>query len=480
MLKISTPRLEIHKPGNDDPDDEADHIIAGDDIQFAEESQRVDKFKDVGIVEIWNGDGRHAGKITSGDMARFLVRVEDDADVKHRFTGMVRNVRYERSHDESGFIEVELGGYVGEIMASRRFSGARENRPIATEPGVGDGLINELIRRECPELDRSGIQPIPKTADVFLRQNRIKPVVDGLAAQGRAVVWGEDTTVKTATLSGLSPEFSIGKGDITGEYSYNILDDELANDVRIDGGDDYAEENRNEGVDAYETVTEADPHTFEFNTRKSEVDRIQLWTRPNDAAASDDEITVRLQAPNSDGTGPIAPGDDESDVARESLTSEFLADDGFTEFVFGSNSLPSRDMWVIVEGTGGHELGVDTDGDAVFVQFFPFPVIAAQSDESSISEYRRREYAENDDSLRSRDSVRNRVAEVLDDRSQPKERVEIEAESRRTHDLSPGDVVTFSRPRDAISGEWVVLEREDVFDGVNLQTNLTIQEVSTL
>jgi len=485
-LKIADAELEIYEPGDDDPvvDDPA-LVVPAEDIANATESKRTDKFKDSGEVVVWNGSGEYAGRIQSGDLLRFLVRLEGDDTLTHRFSGMARSITYTRENDANGVITVSFGGFVGEVMAARRVSFGREGRPIASETAAegteDEGLINELLRRNCPELKRDGLRNLSgQTSDVFLQNDRIKGVADGLAARASAVMYGRDTTAYVREVRDLERSFVLGENDITGVYERTVNDDELANSVRVDGGDNFAVETENLGTDTFTAVDGTTRLTFSYNTRKSETGRIRLYTRRNANAGAGDNLRLRLQAANGAGNAPINPDDESSDVVQKQLTSEFLAEDGFTEFIFPEHTLPARNMFVLVEGTGDHEVGISLNGDPVFRQFYPYPLLAVQENFSSIEDYRRREYAERDQSLRSRVAVKDRTTEVLGDRSRPNDRLNVEAESQRAHFLQPGEAVFFERLRDDISGTYAVLDRDDEFDGVNLDTTLTLQEVMTL
>lgn len=484
-LIIESAIAEIYKPGNDDPRTFApDYTIPSGTIESAEESQRIDEFKDTGKFVFGNDRGDLAGVITSGDMIRFLVNVEGTNDLEHRFTAMARNVRYKRDGPGSGTVTVEVGDFVGEVLASRRISLVRENRQISvdqSDTSPTEGIINDVVRRRCPEISTQNLPEFEDLADVYLEQENVKTVVDGLAAQAGALVWGDGIDLLGAKIDSVSPEFAVTSADITGSYQYDINDDELSNSIRVDGGDNYREENMQMDVTGYEDVTEENPITFAYRTRKSHTDRIELWTRSIDANSGD--VTIRLQAPNDDNTGPIDPSDTSSDVVSKKLNYEFLSHDDFTEFIFSTateTALPERNVWAIVEGTGDTQIGVNDDGTPAFVQSYPFPLVAELPDTASIAEYRQRDYHERDNSLRSREAVRNRLGALIDNRADPDEVVTVEAESERMHHLEPGEAVDLTRENDALDGRFIVLDRADSFDGIHLTTSLELQEVNTI
>lgn len=467
-------RIRAYKPG--DEDGEPYVSIPSSYIETADESQRINRFKDSGSFEIRNDGGEFAGMITSGDMLEFLVQTEGMNGLETRFTAMARNVRYHREGVRSGTIEVEAGDFVSEVLSNRRYTGVFEDEPICTS-GSDEGIINRLLADKCPELDRSALPDLPTTTDIYLSEKPVKKAVDGLAAKAGATVWGEGNTVRIHRLEGLPTRFEVTAADISLPFEYDEIDDGLANFVRVDGGDDYALENEQTDVAAYETPSETNPLTFSYHTRKSETARLELWTNSH---SNEGGATIRLQAPNDAGDGPVDIDDGESDIVRKQLDGNFLAEDGFTRFIMGEHTLPERDVWVIVEVDGNHEIGVNADGVPAYRQHFPYPLVIEYQDVDSIEDYRRREYSEDDENLKSRTSVIERAVDLVDDLAEPSRRVRFTAESERMHALEPGDAVRVNRPMDNISGKFAVLDRDDSFNDLTLETTVELEDVTTL
>lgn len=487
-LQVTGGYMEVYKPSVDDPAmHEPSVVVPSGDIEAASEDQRADEFKDVGTFRFDNSDGRYAGEITSGDTLRFFANTTGTVGAERRFTAIARNVRYDRQAPNSGAIEIEVEDFVGGVMSMRRVSMTREDRPIVTDgsldlPNEDLGIINLILKQRCPNIDRTALRPLGATSSLRSREEIVKDVVDGLAARADAVVWGEDYTIHVTPISDLTSAFTVTGADITGSYTYDVVDDNLANDVRIEGGKNDALENEQPTVAAYVSPDYDPPHiAFHYHTRKAETQRISLWTRRDRANANpQDGLKVRLQSANADNTGPVNPEDETSDIVSREISIEFLTNDGWTEFVLGDHTLAERDVWVIVVGEGNVEIGVDANGTPAFRQFYPYPLLVRQVDAASINEFRRREASNIDRSLRTRAEALQAVRSQLTDSARPRETITVEAESERMHALTPADMVTIQRPKDAIDGEFVVTDRRDRFDGVQLRTNLALTEADSL
>jgi hypothetical protein len=166
------------------------------------------------------------------------------------------------------------------------------------------------------------------------------------------------------------------------------------------------------------------------------------------------------------------------------LAPPFISDNGFTEFLFPDHSFaPAENPFLIVEGTGptGHEIGTDGNGAETFRAFFPFPLLARASAGDSAAEFRRRDLRRRDDQLSNIREVQDAAQAALRHRSEPHRRISALAATPRAHQLRPGDGVRLSDfPVNDVSGLFLVTERSTQFNGVQLNTELTIEDVNTL
>jgi hypothetical protein len=227
-------------------------------------------------------------------------------------------------------------------------------------------------------------------------------------------------------------------------------------------------------------VDDSTRRVFQVETRKSEIDSIELFTDPDSTAS--EGLVVRLQAARNGNA--VAPGDAESDITRRELAPDFLAQSGFTTFVLPDHDLaPAENPFIIVEGAGsvGHDIGVDSNNNVTFRSFHPFPLVARIADSDSVSEFRRRDLRRRDDQLESEQAVEDAANSALRHRTEPKRRLTASAATPRAHQLRPGQAVSVADiPVSDVSGNYIVTERQTDFDGTQLRTELTFEDSDTL
>lgn len=220
---------------------------------------------------------------------------------------------------------------------------------------------------------------------------------------------------------------------------------------------------------------------MQIPTRKSEIDRVEVWTR---TTGSEEDMIVRVQGPNSDNTGPVEPTDTKSDVARRTLSHEFLSPDGFTMFILPDHTLPPRsNAWLIIEteGSSGQEVGVDsTTGDLTHRFHYPYPINVRVTDGDSQDEYRRRDYHIDDDDIPTFAGARDRGQAFRQRHAEPDIFLGMDARSQRFHDLRTGDVVKLDLPDVSVHGNHVVTERDVTYEENRLQTDVTLRDVASL
>jgi hypothetical protein len=281
----------------------------------------------------------------------------------------------------------------------------------------------------------------------------------------------------------VTPQFSLTPDDLHTPITVNRIDDELINRVRIDGGTDAALDDAQPTQNGTVRVDDSNRRIFQVQTRKSELDSIEIFTDPDPNA--NDGVVVRLQAARNGQA--VAPNEPESDIAQRELAPSFLASSDFTEFKLPDHDLaPGEDPFVIVEGAGstGHDIGVDTNtspNEVAYRAFFPFPLIARIADGQSVSEFRRRDLRRRDDQLENEQAVEDAVQSVLRHRTEPKRRLSASAATPRAHQLRPGQAVSVTDiPVSDVSGDYIVTERGTEFQGTQLRTDLTLEDADTI
>lgn len=474
---IADAELDVYKPGEDMPF----VTIPGDDLPGVEIDERIQDAMDSGELAITNHDALYSTdyEITTGDKLVFRVQLAEETGLTDYWTAIVRDPTDVLEGGGRQRLDIGATDFVFTILSWRLAYESLESAPIS---GSQDAILDSLLS-DAPEIDTSQVSTISQTTDGFYNgRDLLSIITEDLAPIADAVVGQDGTSLVFKPLSNVTSKYTLTPSDFRGEIEISRVDDDVANLVRVDGGTDHDSDASQETQSSYERVTDTSRLTTQVPTRKSEIDRIQVYTRVDDT--SSDGLTVRLQADRNG--SPVAVDDQTSDIARKTLDDEFLATDGWTTFLLPSHTLPPQSYpWLIIEADGdtGHDIGVDGSGVPAYRAEYPFPLLARIPDADSQSEYRRRDYRIKDDSLNSFPSVRDKARSYLRHHNDPERTVSGEAESIRAHQLSPGEAVDMQEwGRVGLSGTWVCRERATEFDGSTnrLSTTLTLQEADSL
>lgn len=509
------------------------------DLLSADISQRLANWKDDAQFTIDNSRGRYSSEISSGDIVLFAVEYDDDTAqrggyggtsygeaayggistaLERRWLGQIRGpLSYAGSGADQMEIDIDASDLVSGVLSDRIVYDNYEERPIATPGMIEDteinpdrGIVNSVLQTHAPELNRTGVDPIEHQIDKFSDGINLLELLADLSAEGDAVMSGVGDTVIFTPQADIEPLFELTWADLgTGEL--RVVDDDLHNDIRVDGGVAPALDDEQPTVEESVVLTEDNQVRHRISTRKSRLDRIELWTMRN--PASQDQILVRLQKDDGTGERPIDPFNEESDIARHQLPHYFLSVNDFTTFLIPEHTLPEPNPWVIIEGTGGgrqldddeengeidgstenspstefdddepqyHSIGVRTsDGVPAYRAFHLYPIAVRVSDDESIRHFGRRQMRIKRDNITTMNAARTIAEAQLRHSRLPEREVIGDAHSLRAHELVPGEGVTVEFPRLTATGEFVVTERSDQFAGNQLTTELSLQEVSTL
>lgn len=467
--------LEIYKPGNTSTT--PDTTVPGPDIETVELTTRLQDLIDRARITLQNQGGAYTDAITSGDRLRFLTRLDGEASLSHRWTGLARTPHRTETGPATQQLELEADDFVFGVLDSRIVVNSFEERAIS---GASDAILETILANEAPEIDRSQIQSVGVSTSVTWNGVSLLEAVRELAKRGDAVAANDDTSLVWTRLTDVATAFVLQARD-RGLASVNEDDDELANAVRVEGGVGTNVDDSQTTQDSYTTVSSSNRLTHQLSTRKSEVARLELWTRPT---GSGDNVVVRLQ--KDDGGAPVAVSDRESDVARKTLASDFLANDDYTTFLIPSHTLPEPGPWLIIESDGstGQDIGIDSaSGAPTYRAYYPYPLASVVEAQASIDRYRRREPAPiRDETLETRQRTNERARAELRHRREPHAQIEFPAESNRAHNLAPGDVIRVDEPELGLAADCIVTERQDTYDGAQnrLSSAVTAQDIDTI
>lgn len=498
--------VEVYKPSNDS-DDTFDLFVPGDDLAGANFSDRINRRKDTGKVVLHNDHGDYSTgdpRIDSGDRLKIYVALKNDSlrypegeniggnfgeggygGVRHRWEAMVRDVEHDYQSPNRSLMTLSCEDFVFGVMSMRTVFNAYEDTDIS---GHSEAILNEVVRHNAPEIDRSKIKDVNTVTSATFDGTDLLEVAISLTRRADAVMKARKQHLVFEPLSDRTgtPRFTFA-GDDLGAFTSSFKDAGVANQIRVDGGVDRAIDDEQLTQDGWETVTESNRLTFRASTRKSNLNRIELWTDPR-RTDSDEAVIVRLQ--KDDGGAPVAIGDTESDIDSSQLDAAFLAHDDFTTFIFGRNhTLPEPNPWVIVEsdGAAGQDIGVDTSqtsasGDplAAYKAWFEYQISVRRTDPDSVDNYRERDHRFTRDNIETLEEALDVAQEKINHDAVPEQVVEASGETLRAHELRSGDVVDLGYARERAEGEYIVTERTDDYNGVELRTDLKFTEVTTV
>lgn len=474
-LNVLDAALDVYEPGNSSTARaDADLTVPNVDIDEARASQRLQSLIDTGQLRINNPDGTYTGRITSGDRLRFLVQREGESGLSHRWSAMARNITYDRLGPTRSQLRAEVDDYVFGVLDTREVINGFEDKPIA---GSADAILNTIMADNAPEIDLSGVATVSNAATVVWNGTTLLDAVTELADRADAAVWADGTTLGFEPLSNLSPAFALMNNDM-GLHSVRERDDYLTNALRVNGGDGVQVDDSQTTQDGYTTVSNTNRLSVQLGTRKAEVARLDVWTR---LTGSGENVVVRIQA--DDGGAPKDPASRETDIARKTLTSDFLADADYTTFLLPDHGLPDPNPWVLIESDGptGQDIGVNTtSGAPTYRAYYSYPLDTVVESRDSIGEYGRRENTVRRDSLVTRAQTIDYGRTVLRHSNAPERELRFPADSVRTHDLTPGDIVEANEPDENAVGDFIVTQVSDDYAEGTLETDVTTQETGTL
>lgn len=465
--------IEVTKPTDDAPF----MTIPGDDIQQLSIDESAQEAMDGGDVEIDNTASKYSDDtaVTSGDSLDVYLQLEEDTSPEHWFTAIARDVTRSLEENLNQTLSVEFTDFVFTILSFRVADAAFENEPA-------QHIITDLVTSQAPEIDTSGVEPLDVDTDIFVQGRRLFDVlVEDIIPISDAVFAHDGRTLNVSPLSDVDSQGVVTPRDFVAPIEIKSVDDELINSVRVDGGVDHAVDAEQTTQSATQRVTNTSRIVTQVPVRKSELARIQVYIQKD--TSSSDGVVVRLQADRNG--SPVAIDDQQSDIARKKITSDFLSTDGYTTFMLPNHSLAPREnphLIIEADGTDGHDIGTDGSGNPAYIAEYPYPLIAQATNGESQADYRRRDKRIKDEQLDTLTGVRDKTQSALRHSTEPAKRVEAEADTILTHTLSPGQGVDVGEfPMPSLNGrQFLVTERSTEVTGIRLTTSLTLQEIRTL
>lgn len=489
---VADAQLDIHQPGNETGS--PDTTIPGGDIESVSIGERLQDQIDQATISVHDNDASYVGSITSGDLIRFWTRLDNStygsyghhtygggtlggSGLTLRWTGMARTITPEETGPATQTLRLKLDDFVFGVLDIRQVTNGFETRAIS---GASSGILETILSNNASEIDQTKIEDVQTTADVSWSAKKLLECVRELAERGDALVGQRDTSLIFKQLSAPASEWTLQDSD-RGLAAAPKNDDQLVNELQVEGGEDTNVDDQQTTQSSTTTVTDSNRITHQLDVSKSEVALVEVYTK---TTGSGENVVVRIHPDNGSGS-PVDATDREQDIVTKTLASSFLASDGFTTFLMPSHTLgPKNDPHLIIESDGstGQDIGTDGSGNPTYKAHYPYRLATVVDDDASISSYRRREGSIRAPEADTKALTEERGNAALRHRKDPARELQFDAHSNRAHNLRAGDVITADESDLDATGDYIVVERSDDYDGSRneLTTTLTVQDVDTI
>ena len=494
--------------------DKLDFAIPMTDVQDLSTSEKSGDARSTGSMTLDNRTGRY----TSGNKPihlkdKITIRTKNEPGASFGegpfgqgpFGGwsrgkafMVTNVSRNRTGMRPNEVELRLTGFTSGILSDRNVDFTETNRPISGSAGA---ILNQLLRDHAPEIGRQNLPVLDERIDFFVKgvkgNKAIGKIADRAAQFYGPIVWyGENESLKFELINDLTFRFDdpLTPADFSGEAVEETTDRGLANNVRVVGGidDENNETDAQRTVDDTVTVSDQNRLMTPIATRKSEISSFEIYTKKrSDSPPADDPdangVRVRIQIGERDDSGPIEPGDTDSDIINSGERKVAYDDDGYTTFRLGEHKIPDRQIWLIVDtesGDSAYDIGVRTDSNGnpvepAYVAYFPKPVGVEKPLNDSVNKYRKVDARIVNEGLESGAAVRDAADAKLARSGYPPSMFKPEQlNSERVSLLDIGDKVTIEGYENImVSGDYVITEKNRSYENFKLFTELGFEGV---
>ena len=465
--------------------DTPDIQIPDDDIQSLEISEKLQDRIDSAKITLSATSPKYTkeGAITSGDRLHFYAGEDDSVGRAYgsgvygegtysgsapRWVGIVRNRTPKREHANKWTLELDVEDWVFGKLNDVDIRNVWRNTPVATDPSqtvANRGIVNQVLD-EVPGVKPNGVEPVDVGTDYYTSGKSALDVLVDLLALGDSAMYADGQTVVFKPLSEITPSFSPSPSDML-TYGCRITADDLITNVVVHGGTEPAPSKTAKQLtrDSSATVTDTNRITMPIVVEKSQLDQIDVWTRPLDS--SEDSLTLRLQ--RDDNGQPIDVGNTDADIngGKKQLSHEFLEHDGWTTFIFPDHTLPGGTIWLILESDGetGQRIGVNSvNGEPAIQGYYPYPVGVEKSNPEAERKYGRRDASLKDDTLRTFKAARQAANSKLRHSSEPTKEFRYSANSREAFGVSVGEILDVNFPDVDAVGTFIVTERTDSYE----------------
>lgn len=496
-LPLTDGRIEVYKPSNDSGDPNL--VVEPPDLLSVDVTEEIQRSAGKATINIDNVSGDYAGAITPGDRLEFTARVGGGGSGSTLYgdgtygsgayggsvgnervwSGLAGQPRYRFRGVGQRTVKIGAQPYVFGVLGSlgRKVDNAFRNDPV-------DEIAKTIIEDEAAELDTSGIDSFPQAQliDIEFDGVSLLSALATLADRVDGLLFGRGSTVFLTPMSDISVQWTATAHDF-GTWDVDYVDDELWNQIRVEGGTDNDDSDVQTTQTSYTKVTEGNPITHQLSLEKSRIDELEVWTR-RDGASDEETLTAAIQE-DIDGS-PSDATDPTKDLVSRPINSQVLEDGGFTTYLLRHTELPDENPWLILrsDGSAGIDVGVNSSGDPAFKAYYPYDILTQKSDAESIEKYRRREHRLKKENITSATAASQKADETLSRHKDPRTTFDSDCQSRRAHGLRPAQAIELPFEKETAVGTHIVTGRTDKYapsasERNLLRTDLQLEQVET-
>jgi hypothetical protein len=425
---------------------------------------RLQSVKDTAKIELDNDGATYTNVIDIGDRIQFRTQLEGENSLSHRWTGMVRPVSHTVNGPTSQDLGITLEDFVFAVFSMRFTTESFDEIQVS---GTPDSIVETLLRTNASEVGTSQVDTVTRNLSVQYQRTNLLEAFRRIREQTPVVMASDGKDFVFKERSALSTEFELDSTDRVGSWSHEETDKHMANDVLIDGVRDTALDVEQTSHDSTERVTDTNRRIQQVNVRKGEIAGVSIDVDPYDP---DDALVVRIQ---SDASGsPKAPDNKNSDLARSKVSN---VTDGMNYVPMPENNLPNPNPHILIEsdGSGGHDVRYDSStNETAYRIFYYYPIVIGARNNSSVNQYRRREGRYRRESVVGETEGENVVQGIIARRRTPGGELSFTADSLRTHNLRPREIINVNDSTVDANGDYVVTSVVDTYDGIRLNTDV--------
>jgi hypothetical protein len=402
------------------------------------------------------------------------------------YTGLLDSPEYTVNGDKTVDVTVSGSDFVFGIMQQRMATGQYRNQRAV---GDSDAVINQLLRRNAPEIDRTPIQGLSSEASqqtVTVNYNRknlfeaIREIVARIGAKMTSDGVSFDIDFKTD----LSPDLPLEPFMYHLPLSWEKSTEDLLNYVVGVGGSGTSVSSEFTTASGSKASIEPNAGTTTIigpiQTERAEIPRVAV-----EIEAANNEVDVQV-AVQPDG----APPDDRTaDYGTATIQNESIpsaAQGEFTTVTVDASGINTSEIQLVVipQNNSIVLFGDDTDSDGTPERFFyqiykAFSAAAISRDRTSVDTYRKRDTRINP-KVNTVDEVQEVAQAKLERSNTPTKTLTFSAASLVTHTATTGRVFQVKNDVLDINAPYIVSQVEQEYNANRLNTDLELVDVRSL